>query len=70
VKLTLVHQILIVAAIALGCIYAVRAVWLVASGGGAGHVPGAVVAVAFAAVALWYLRRFRQKLAQRDDKAR
>jgi LPXTG-motif cell wall-anchored protein len=61
-RLTTVHQLLIGAAIALGALFAVRAVILFAGGGGKINVALALAGVALAVGGLAYLRRFRRKL--------
>jgi hypothetical protein len=65
-KLTFVHQILIVGAIGLCAIFGLRSIVMGARSGSPVSIGlGVLSLIALAALAL-YLRRFRAKLAERD----
>ncbi len=61
-RLTTLHQVLIVGAIALGSIYALRSAVMFARAGQQQQLGLAALGVAMAVASLFYLRRFRRKL--------
>ena len=61
-KLTTVHQVLIISAMALGVIVSVRSVYVFAVGGKVVELALGVGAGVFAVVLGLYLRKFRMKL--------
>jgi hypothetical protein len=67
-KLTTIHQVLIIGFMAMAALYAVQCLLRFSRGGerldGALGVGSTAVAVG----AAWYLRRFRRKLAQKGER--